>query len=68
METVDLFLPSDKPSDYLEVDNAWVYEPDGSPITNREIVYTPMSGSPKIIVKFYKNYAGSPKHNRNTRY
>ena len=66
MEPVTFFLPYSKPSGDLEVDVAWVYKPGGSPITKKDIVYTPVGGSTTIIVKGYAQYGCSPEHNRNT--
>ena len=66
MESVTFFLLSAQPSNDLEVVNTWVYAPVGSPITNKEIVYTLIVGSPTIVVKVYAHYEGSPKHNINT--
>ena len=44
----------------LEVDNAWIYTPVGSP-KNKEIVYTPMGGSPTINVMVYTHFRVSTK-------
>ena len=41
------------------VNNDWVYTPNGSQKTKKNIVYTPMVGSQKICVMVYAQFGGS---------
>ena len=68
METVKSFLPYDQTYGDLAVDSAWNYAPDGSPKIKKDMVYTPMRGSPKTRVMVYPQFGGSPKLKRNNRW
>ena len=64
---MDFFIPYAHPSGDLGVVDSCIYAPSGLPITNKDVVYTPMGGSPTISVKVYVHYGVSTKHDRNSR-
>ena len=55
------FLQSNPPYGGLSVYYVWVHLPGVLPKTNKDIVYTPMSGSPIISVVVYARFWGSPR-------
>ena len=65
---VTYFFQDGPTSGDLGVDDVWVYTTNDSQITIKDMVYTPIVGSPKIIIIVYTHYECSPKLNRNIRW
>ena len=60
-------MTADQLSGDLAVESAWVYAPGDSPKTKKDMVYTPMIGSPTISVIVYAHFGLAPKLNQNIR-
>ena len=68
MDVVTFFLDFVQPSSDFSVGILWVYAPGSSPITKKDMFYTPIWGSPTIRIMVYTQFGGSLKINRNTRW